>query len=672
MTKKFGNLPVQAKLATIMMVACSSLVLVMAVLFVCDKIYSFRQSMQETHEMLAVTIAKNSSAALIFDDAMTAYEILSALKAVPDVVTATLFNNQGNVFAVYTKEGIDQQKRSGFDTESLNVLREKTDKMLAHSFHAGFLDTTAVVMLDGTRLGYIVIHADLKRLYSRLIGSMSLVILFLIILGLIAQFFSVRIHRTFAKPLFDLLDTMELVGRENCYSHRVPKLNNDEFGVLTDRFNNMLVEIEKRDEELARHRNTLESLVKQRTKELLNTNKKLQKEIEERKQIQDQLTRAQRMEAIGTLAGGVAHDLNNILSGVVSYPELLLMRLSKDDEMYKPLTTIKVSGQKAADIVQDLLTLARRGALVAEVLDFRTIVQEYIVSAEYVKLLSEHPGVRIEKNIGNETYMVKGSPVHLSKTIMNLVTNSAEAIINEGVVTIELSNCYLTEPVHGYEKIVEGRYVKLCIRDTGHGIKEEDLQYIFEPFYTRKKMGMSGTGLGMAVVWGTVEDHQGYIDVESVPGKGTCFSLYFPSTDEEIDQVGMQDLHAFAGKGESILVVDDVKEQRLIAADILRELGYGVDVVASGEEAVLTIKTKPYDLIILDMIMEPGIDGIETFKQILKIRPEQRAIIASGFSEVGRVELARELGVAVYLRKPYTIPDIAMGVREELDRNMVG
>ncbi|MCP3898679.1 MAG: response regulator, partial [Desulfobacteraceae bacterium] len=181
--------------------------------------------------------------------------------------------------------------------------------------------------------------------------------------------------------------------------------------------------------------------------------------------------------------------------------------------------------------------------------------------------------------------------------------------------------------------------------DTGTGIAENDIARIFEPFFTKKVLGRSGTGLGMAVVWGTVKDHQGYIDVQSTLGKGTEFTLYFPVVREEIEvQEKVLPMEQYMGKGESILVVDDVETQRNIASDMLIKLGYSVSLVDSGEKAVDYIKENPVDLLILDMIMEPGIDGCETFKRILKIYPDQKAIITSGFSETDRVKETQRFG----------------------------
>jgi PAS domain S-box-containing protein len=392
----------------------------------------------------------------------------------------------------------------------------------------------------------------------------------------------------------------------------------------------------------------------------------------EREKLLDQLQRAQKMEAIGTLAGGVAHDLNNILSGVVSYPELLLMDLPADSPFRKPIETIHESGKKAAAIVEDLLTLARRGVAVSKVVSLNDIVGEYLVSPEFEKLKVFHPHVDIQIDFDTELLNVQGSAVHLSKTIMNLVSNAAEAMPDGGTLSISTKNRYIDQPIKGYDEVQEGDYVVLSVSDTGIGISSEEVQRIFEPFYTKKVMGRSGTGLGMTVVWGTVKDHKGYIDIESAPGRGTRFTLYFPVTRKELaeDNATFQ-IRDYMGNGESILVVDDIDEQRQIASTILSQLGYAVQTAACGEAAVEYMKDHRADLVVLDMIMDPGIDGLETYKQILKMHPNQKAVIASGFSETDRVREAQRLGAGDYIKKPYTIEKISSAIRGELVREQV-
>ena len=392
------------------------------------------------------------------------------------------------------------------------------------------------------------------------------------------------------------------------------------------------------------------------------------RDITDQKSLEDKLQRSQKMEAIGTLAGGVAHDLNNVLSGVVSYPELLLMDLPESSPLKKPIQTIQESGQRAAAIVQDLLTLARRGVSVSEVVDLNKIIHQYLNSLECKNLLSKYQNISIETNLESNLFNLLGSPVHLTKTIMNLLSNAVEVMPNGGKVTITTRTCYLDEPKNGYETINEGEYVCVSIKDTGTGISQTDMNKIFEPFYTKKVMDLSGSGLGMSVVWGTVKDHNGYIDVESTLNRGTTFTLYFPVVRKDITKSEPEiKIQEYMGYGESILIVDDIEEQRVISSGILKRLGYTVRTVDSGEEAVQYLSKNFVDLLILDMIMDPGMDGLETYEEILKLHPQQKAVIVSGFSESLKVKEALKRGAHCYIKKPYTIDKIGLAVRSALD-----
>jgi two-component system, cell cycle sensor histidine kinase and response regulator CckA len=440
--------------------------------------------------------------------------------------------------------------------------------------------------------------------------------------------------------------------------------------------NETIKEITEIDIRLRKAQGNLEKRVKERTSELSKANIDLKNEIKireraesERHRLEMELAHSERMEAIGTLAGGVAHDLNNILSGIVSYPDLILMDLPEESPIRKPVLTMQKSGKKAAAIVEDLLTLARRGVIATEVTNLNQVITNYLDSPEFEKLKEFHPNAKIENNLEVGLLNIFGSPIHLSKTVMNLVNNAAEAMVESGSVFITTECKYIDKPIKGYDTIREGDYVVLTVSDTGEGISANDLDRIFEPFFTKKKMGRSGTGLGMAVVWGTVKDHNGYIDIKSSEGKGTTFTLYFPVTRKEIGEKEKNlAIDEYIGNGESILVVDDIEEQREIASRILRKLGYLVTSVSSGEEAVDYMKDNRADLLVLDMIMDPGIDGLETYTKIIELHPNQKAIIASGFSETERVKEAQRLGAVKYVKKPYTLEKIGVSVRNELNR----
>jgi len=394
---------------------------------------------------------------------------------------------------------------------------------------------------------------------------------------------------------------------------------------------------------------------------------RMQKE-EERKQLQDKLQRAQKMESLGLMAGGIAHDLNNILSGIVSYPELLLMDLAEDSPLRKPIKTIQESGMRAADVVEDLLTVARGVATGKDILNLNTLITEYLGSAEYEKLEKTRAFVNFKTELDPNLLNMSGSATHIKKTLMNLAVNASEAIEGDGTITISTMNRYMDEPLKGYEDVRMGEYVVLNVSDDGSGISPQDLERIFEPFYTKKQMGRSGTGLGLAVVWNTVQDHNGYINVNTSQ-KGTAFELYFPVSREKVaaerEEIPLED---YLGHGEKILVVDDEQRQREIASGILTRLGYTAEAVSSGEDAIEYVKTNSVDLILLDMVMPKGINGRKTYEEIIKIRPGQKAIIASGYAKTKEVDLAQELGAGKYIKKPYTLAKVGVAVKEELGK----
>ena len=384
------------------------------------------------------------------------------------------------------------------------------------------------------------------------------------------------------------------------------------------------------------------------------------------KRLQKQILHSQKMEALGLMAGGVAHDLNNILSGIVSYPELLLMDLPKESPFRKPIETIKESGMRAADVVADLLTIARGVATGKEVLNLNAVIKTYLNSLEFERLEKTHTFIDFKVDLAPALLNIRGSSVHIEKSLMNLVINACEAIRGRGTVAISTANRYLDEPFKGYEDVRRGEYVVLTVSDNGSGISSEDLHRIFEPFYTKKVMGRSGTGLGLAVVWNTLQDHNGYINISS-NDSGSTFELYFPVAREELEPQAKQTvLDDYLGHGEKVLVIDDEERQREIACGMLNKLGYVADAVPSGDDAVEYLKQYPVDMILLDMVMPRGMDGRETYEKIIRIRPGQKAIIASGYARTEEVEAAQKLGAGRYIKKPYTLEKIGIAIKEEL------
>jgi PAS domain S-box-containing protein len=390
---------------------------------------------------------------------------------------------------------------------------------------------------------------------------------------------------------------------------------------------------------------------------------------QQRRQLQEKLEKAERMESLGILAGGVAHDLNNMLGPLVAYPEMMLEQLEESSPLRKYAVRIGTAARSAATVIQDLLTLARRGRYEKTPLSLNSVVEEYLNSASFLKLSDKHPAVQIDARLEEDLVNVMGSAPHLSKVVMNLVVNAFDAMPEGGTVTVETSSVYVERLQSGYEKIENGNYMLLRVTDTGMGIDSKEIDKIFEPYYSKKKMESSGSGLGLAVVYGVMKDHGGYYDILSEVGKGTEFVLYFPVTTEELDRTRSV-LTSTVGGNESVLVVDDSEYQRELASEVLSSLGYVVETAASGRKAVEFLKHRSVNIVMLDMIMEKGFDGLDTYREIIKLHPGQRAIIVSGFSATDRVSEAQALGVGQYVKKPYTRDIIAAAIRDELDRKL--
>ncbi|MCF8062899.1 MAG: response regulator [Deltaproteobacteria bacterium] len=561
-----------------------------------------------------------------------------------------------------------------------------------------YVEYTTLIQVIGEKIGYLRMHyslADMKR--ESMVTLAFFVGLLLSTLVIMSLFLNILLSRSVIRPASVLRDAIRKVHGGHL-GEQVDLPTSDEIGEMASDFNDMsrrlkeqhialtnaieakdayAARLEESNRELERLNTRLEDMVEARTSELRASNEQLYQEINERKQaekekrdLEEKLARSRKMEALGLLAGGVAHDLNNVLSGIVSYPDLLLLELPEESSFRKPILTIQDSGQKAAAIVQDLLTLARRGVTSTEVLSLNDVVANYLASPEYAKLAAYHPGVRIETALSSDLLNVRGSPVHLRKTLMNLISNAAEAQPDGGSVRIYTVNRYVDRPVSGYEDVHEGEYVVLGVADEGAGIAREDLERIFEPFYTKKVMGRSGTGLGMAVVWGTVQDHRGYIDLASNEGRGTTFELYFPITREiVVNPKAHPPVADFLGEGQLVLVVDDFEDQREISSRMLRRLNYEVVAVSSGEDAVTYMRENRADVLVLDMIMDPGMDGLDTYREIRRLHPGQKAVIASGFAENERVREAQRLGAGEYVKKPYTLESIGVALKRVLSQS---
>jgi signal transduction histidine kinase len=399
-------------------------------------------------------------------------------------------------------------------------------------------------------------------------------------------------------------------------------------------------------------------------------------DISSRRRLEEQLLRDQKMKAIGLMAGGVAHDLNNILSGIISYPDLLLLNMSEEDKLYKPLQSIRRSGFDAAEVVSDLLTVARGVAASTEITSLNDLIEKYLESADLKELISQHPDVRIETDLNPALRNVKCAPIQVRKCLMNIINNGIESISGSGLVTISTINESCFPPVNEETtditlkrnaSLQKQNFSKIIIGDTGKGINDEEMRHIFEPFYSTKVLGRSGTGLGLTIVWNTMREHGGTVHVAS-GSSGTTFELFFPSINGKINHLTKKDnWQDYKGTGQTILVVDDEPRQREILTGLLTSLNYEAVTVSSGEEAEQYLRQSCVDLVVLDMIMSPGQNGRTTYENILKIHPGQKAIIASGFAKDDDVQATLAMGASYFIAKPYTIEQIGRVIYKTLN-----
>ncbi len=384
-------------------------------------------------------------------------------------------------------------------------------------------------------------------------------------------------------------------------------------------------------------------------------------DVTERKHTEEQLLRAQRLDLAGRIAGQVAHDFNNLLSPLVAYPELLKLELPEDHPGVKLCDSMIRAARQIADINDDLLALSRRGQFKQEPTELGPLVYQAVGQ------LSPLPAtLALVIDLAADLLPVNGSGAQLLRVIHNLISNAREAMRDVGTLRLKGETVYVDTPVHGLDVIAVGEYVRLQVADSGSGIPLEVRESIFEPFFTTKRADRRrGSGLGLSVVQSIVHDHNGYLDLETAAGIGTTFSVYLPVSRGALRKDQPQKIEAGSG---SILIVDDDELQHEVAGRMLRTLGYDVGAVSGGQEAVDYLRERPVDLVLLDMIMPGGMDGLDTYRKILEVRPGQKAILVSGYADSERVRRLQDLGAGAFLRKPARLQTLAEAIRDELER----
>ena len=494
---------------------------------------------------------------------------------------------------------------------------------------------------SGVRVGWLYAEASMKDAY---LGTLMYAGISALVLGAVALVGVIVSRKRIEKvlnPMGQMSETLEKVVGTGNYGFRVPRCPGaGEQGKIVDRMNTVLRTVEAQTVELHEKRS--------------------------------ELANAKRLESIGLLASGVANDLNNILGPLLAFPDMVAKRLPKDDEEGRELLSVmRESAAGAAQSAHDLLAMANRKAVSLEPIELKPLVLKCLQGQGFQCILENSPTIRLETRL-EEGLWVDGSAPHLRRAILNLLTNAVEAMEKDGGrLFVDASSQVYDEDDNIPAGLTPGEYVHLRIRDTGVGIERKELGRIVEPFFTTKAEGGSSSGLGLSVVDGIAHEHGAVLNFASRKGRGTRVELFFP-TSKKLEEEGEsvlekpEELPSLRGN-ERVLIVDDFEVQRRLTERILSQHGYSTKCVPSGREAVEVIAREEFDILVLDMIMEDGFDGLDTFLEVQKTAPEIKCVIMTGLTESERVDEVLRLGASDCLSKPYTMDDLARAVRKALD-----
>lgn len=388
------------------------------------------------------------------------------------------------------------------------------------------------------------------------------------------------------------------------------------------------------------------------------------REITERKQLEQQLHLSQKLEAIGQLSGGIAHDFNNILGVIIGYSQVLQTQLPETHESREPVDEILKAGQRAATLTRQLLAFSRKQVLEPTILDLGAVVSD--VEKMLRRLISEN--IKLKIVLGANLGSVKADRGQVEQVLLNLAVNARDAMLDGGTITIETSNEVLGDAeVQSYRYVIPGKYTLLTVRDTGCGMDEDTQSHIFEPFFTTKESG-KGTGLGLATVYGVIKQSDGYIWVESAPGAGSAFKVYLPQADGAAEVHPVAEAPArHALNSETILLVEDEDSLRRLTQKLLKNVGYTVWGAADAAEALDIAKKSqfPIHLLLTDVIM-PGMSGRALAEKLSALRPEMKILFMSGYTD-GEIAphgvLESNLTI---LRKPFTCDELTRMVEQVL------
>jgi TMAO reductase system sensor TorS len=691
----FRNLSIKNKLMAILMLTSGIVLLVASLAFSVNELISFRSNTRQELTSLAEIVGKNVSAALLFGDRKSAAETLETLSLKPNILAAFLFTQEGDLFSSYFSKEV-HGKRLALDGASPYSLRSQRCGMLCHAAMPkgsiklrlseselarlassagtfwdldGDFEAVGPIIIDGRKIGTVVILYDSKVLVIKLLWYGVMVLAIMLGASLVAFFISRKLQKVISGPILQLAGVMKSVSADKDYSIRVEKESNDEIGILLDGFNEMLGQIEDRDEKLELSNEELEEKVEVRTSELSRTNAKLSDMIIDLRKAKDAAEAANK--AKSQFLANMSHEIRTPMNGVLGMTELLLHTKLTEKQMKFAESSYR-SAESLLGVINDILDFSKieAGKLELDIISFdlvKTVQDGVELFSEQARKKAISLDLVLSKNV---PVQVEGDPGRLRQILVNLVGNAVK-FTEQGSVSVQV-----TTIGNG------GEYsnVVIEVRDTGIGISPDSLRQIFECFSqgdgsTTRKFG--GTGLGLTIAKQLVEMMGGGLSVESEPGKGSVFRVTVPL--RKLSDITVSDItsadepvkphHGPVAPGErgQILLAEDNKVNQEVCAEIISYLGYRVDIVSNGQEAVDALFRNSYDLVLMDYQM-PVMDGVEATRRIRVLDRENgkhtKIIALTARVMEGDREQCLEKGMDDFLSKPYTIESM----REMLNR----
>jgi signal transduction histidine kinase len=574
--------------------------------------------------------------------------------------TAYFGNLQGNLWT--DMERVVKEAPGGFPASVSEYKRDGNPVLALGRPIAG---TPWFIVIEFSRQA---ITAPATRFFRRAI-IIDLVLLF------IGVAFAFAMSRNIIRPLHSLTDAASAIASGN-FSRKVKVSTHDELGALGLAFNTMVSQVRNSQKQL-------ELKVQERTQELEEANKQLEllsqthelkrsqaekertEAVDALRNTEQQLQQAQKLEAVGRLAGGISHDFNNILTAILGYSDLTLQRLLDGDPLKRNLLEIRNASVRAAALTRQLLAFSRKQVLQPITLDLNSVVQD--LERMLARMIGED--IELTTSLNHELGNVRADPGQMEQVIMNLVVNARDAMPDGGKLMIETDNVELDESyAQRHLSVSPGPYIMLAVSDTGTGMDSDTLEHMFEPFFTTKEAG-KGTGLGLSTVYGIVKQSGGNIFVYSEMGRGTTFKIYLPQVDKPAEKYTTGGLPREIPRGtETILLVEDSDVVRALAQEVLEASGFQVFEAADPESAIAICENHngAINLLLTDVVM-PGMSGSEMSVRLLKLCPRMRVLFMSGYTADAIVNQGVLDGGLNFIQKPFTPDALVLKVREVLD-----